>query len=1371
LFSVSNLYPNADARFWAKILSWYGDRFEAPNHAGTLSINDGGAIDSIVFQHDEQILLSGTQAASTLLTDTTNVIRTTSWNINTAGSSTRLDWFDIDYPRYLAVDGPAHIFQIDSIRTAGLKSIKLQEVQTQNPLVLRVQGDRADILSAASVMGSGPFTVLLADSLLPGDRLFVWNADSIPVAGRGESVTISRLDLEQANHLMITARFLETATREYADFVENSYGVSTRVVAIEDIYNVYSYGMFQPEAIKLLVFDAYYGWETDSLKYLLLVGDANYNYRAGFTPNIVPSYGNPVSDEWFVAFDSLSVTPSLEVGRLPVREEQWVRQYLDRHRAYREQQPTLWNKSTLHFSGGNLDGGENELQRYKSVNDYVIRNIVEPPEFAGRVAHFFKTLDPQTDFGPFPLSDVRSRIAEGGLFICYVGHSGTDTWDNTISRPGQLENSEGRSSLITDFGCSTGRFAEPDWSAFSEVFVTGEKSHAIAYLGNSAAGFDFTATVLPRLFYSSLITQHAPSIGFAHRQTRLQLSIGSMVGRVAAQTNTLVGDPIVALDLPKQRNPIIKDSWIRPATDIVTDAMESSSFTVTVGNYGQQTPDSLDILIEHLFDGAIDSTVVLTRPIPAVYDTLRLQFGLPGRAGNGQLRIVLDPDGKLDEIFENDNLAVYDYKIFSTFLKVVDDRLGVVSARGPDVTILNPMFDPGAVSQITVESDVSTQFAAPVRVSFPYGKTMSGGDAKALFPDGIKRYWRVGLDLPGQGFVGPYSRWTVSPESDYFLGDSLDFSTCQLSDLVYSSGLSFTPSEVRVEIQSSGYGTGSGGYIKLNGGNVLRSSQYGGYGIAIIDSAKFSTLQTGIYDNYHVVADRDSIRRIAENVQFGQYIMVATADEPRSASNQWLAAFKALGSVYIDSVLAKGTRSAWAFIGRKGALPGTMPEAFRRADQNEQANLDTTFLLSPDSGKVLSPPIGPGVHWESVRVERSEPAVSDIRLSIYGIRKGGEEDLLVEVTEADLSSIDGASYPYIRLQAAFYPQGGDPREAKLHAWSVSYTQPPELAVNYQSISVHEDSLQQGEPAEIEIGILNAGEGDARAFPVQLEVIGEDNIPRPAGQFTVAGLPSGQWFDTTATINTDFLSGAYQVYVRVDRDDAVLEQYEDNNTYISSMYVKPDTSRPQLDVTFDGFTPFDDDYIRYNPEIVLTLHSNNPVPVTSRDNFTVTIDGEAMDLDSIGFTMTPATKDQPATLRFQPSLEDGIYYFGFNAEDAKQTPVYDDVPEVRLHVSTKSSIDEMYNYPNPFQRETSFTFRLTGVEPPQEVEVKVYTVAGRLIRHLTYPASAMRIGYNSLKWNGRDEDGDELANGVYFYKIIAKFTDKSFENIGRMAVMR
>jgi hypothetical protein len=533
-------------------------------------------------------------------------------------------------------------------------------------------------------------------------------------------------------------------------------------------------------------------------------------------------------------------------------------------------------------------------------------------------------------------------------------------------------------------------------------------------------------------------------------------------------------------------------------------------------------------------------------------------------------------------------------------------------------------------------------------------------------------------------------------------------------------------------------------------------------------------LHRGIYDNYNIAADRDSIRRIAESVQFGQYILVATGNEPRHESSQWLSAFKALGSVYIDSVRAKSWKPCWAFIGRRGAVPGTMPEAYRRTEEATRATLDTVFTIKPDTGSVISPPIGPAVHWNSAALERSEIGISDIRLSIYGVRKNQQEDLLLEagnVTQADLTSIDAAMYPYIRMRADFYPEGGDPLDAKLDSWSVSYTQPPELALNYQSVAVLQDSVQQGAPAEIQIGIVNAGEGDAASFPVRIEVVGTDNIPRPAGQFTVVRLRSGAWFDTTATINTDFLSGPYQVFVRVDRDDVILEQYEDNNAFVTAVYVKPDTSRPQLDVTFDSFTPFDDDYIRYNPEIVLTLRSNNPVPVTSKDNFTVTLDGDVMDLDSIGFTMTPASKDQPATLRFQPTLKDGIYYFGFNAEDAKKTPVYDEVKEVRLRVSTQSRIAEMYNYPNPFKGETSFTFLLTGMEPPQELEVKVYTVAGRLIRRISYPASSMRVGYNALKWDGRDEDGDELANGVYFYKIIAKFTDETFENIGRLAVMR
>jgi len=32
---------------------------------------------------------------------------------------------------------------------------------------------------------------------------------------------------------------------------------------------------------------------------------------------------------------------------------------------------------------------------------------------------------------------------------------------------------------------------------------------------------------------------------------------------------------------------------------------------------------------------------------------------------------------------------------------------------------------------------------------------------------------------------------------------------------------------------------------------------------------------------------------------------------------------------------------------------------------------------------------------------------------------------------------------------------------------------------------------------------------------------------------------------------------------------------------------------------------------------------------------------------------------------------------------------------------------------------------------------------------------LQVGFNRIYWDGRDQDGDEIANGLYFYKVIAK----------------
>jgi flagellar hook assembly protein FlgD len=49
------------------------------------------------------------------------------------------------------------------------------------------------------------------------------------------------------------------------------------------------------------------------------------------------------------------------------------------------------------------------------------------------------------------------------------------------------------------------------------------------------------------------------------------------------------------------------------------------------------------------------------------------------------------------------------------------------------------------------------------------------------------------------------------------------------------------------------------------------------------------------------------------------------------------------------------------------------------------------------------------------------------------------------------------------------------------------------------------------------------------------------------------------------------------------------------------------------------------------------------------------------------------------------------------------------------------------------------------------------------------------GFNQLEWDGRDGDGDQLANGVYLYKIIAtqRLGGESLraEEIGKLVVQR
>ncbi len=102
-----------------------------------------------------------------------------------------------------------------------------------------------------------------------------------------------------------------------------------------------------------------------------------------------------------------------------------------------------------------------------------------------------------------------------------------------------------------------------------------------------------------------------------------------------------------------------------------------------------------------------------------------------------------------------------------------------------------------------------------------------------------------------------------------------------------------------------------------------------------------------------------------------------------------------------------------------------------------------------------------------------------------------------------------------------------------------------------------------------------------------------------------------------------------------------------------------------------------------------------------------------------------------------------------------------------------ALDNVYNFPNPFPESTYFTFTLSH---RSTVTLMLFTLTGKVIYEKEVICDA---GFNTIKWNGRDADGDRVANGIYLYKLKARASDpqqissneKSTEYTGKVAVAR
>jgi hypothetical protein len=147
----------------------------------------------------------------------------------------------------------------------------------------------------------------------------------------------------------------------------------------------------------------------------------------------------------------------------------------------------------------------------------------------------------------------------------------------------------------------------------------------------------------------------------------------------------------------------------------------------------------------------------------------------------------------------------------------------------------------------------------------------------------------------------------------------------------------------------------------------------------------------------------------------------------------------------------------------------------------------------------------------------------------------------------------------------------------------------------------------------------------------------------------------------------------------------------------------------------------------------------------------------------------STTNPKVTVDFIPALADGEYTLKVLWKDSEGNIVDSTGVEKYFQVSSEAQLLYVYNYPNPTSGETYFTFKLTQI--PENISIKIFTIAGRLIKEIDLTSTELKFDFNKIYWDGRDEDGDVIANGVYIYKVIMQADGKSQDVTQKLAVVK
>ena len=555
--------------------------------------------------------------------------------------------------------------------------------------------------------------------------------------------------------------------------------------------------------------------------------------------------------------------------------------------------------------------------------------------------------------------------------------------------------------------------------------------------------------------------------------------------------------------------------------------------------------------------------------------------------------------------------------------------------------------------------------------------------------------------------------------------------------------------------------------------------------------------------NYQYLLGDTSWRRKAKNflenvVPDGAYVVIRSNTYPyqgiNTYSNVWrgdtaywgsgVSLYHTLKNQGFAGIDNYNTNRCFVFVFKKNGLNEFTPRYEFSENIYDRVIVSVDCPTTDSLGYISSPVFGAAKQWKQLKWRGSSADIlpgDATKLDVVGINNTGTEvtllsDLSLSQQDYDISGINANQYPFLKLRMRnadsvnFTPY-------QLKYWRLTYIPVPEGALAPNILFQMKDTFDIGEPLDFKIAFKNVSETNFDSLKTKMVLTDASNVSNVIPLAKLKPLIKGDTLHVRHSFITQNLIGQNSLFVDVNPDNDQPEQFRFNNFMFKNFFVRGDKLNPLLDVTFDGVHILNRDIVSSKPHILvklkdeskwLVLNDTSATKVKVRyPNGTIRssffINNDTLKFTGAGSAPNP---DNTATIDFTPQFkQDGDYELIVTGKDRSGNTAGNLEYKVGFQVINKPMISNMLNYPNPFTTATAFVFTITGSEVPQNIKIQILTVTGKTVREITKDElGTLHVGRNitDFKWDGTDQYGQKLANGIYLYRVVANLNGRSLD---------